>query len=212
MSCAAGTIRTRACNRVRLANGSFTMKRPTALMLIGIVLIGLAPFSTLGAYGLNSWCFCFKTAEDGHKLVYPWGALGFVVGAPAGGYVITSEQQYKLLRRYLKANAVVWLVLVGITSWIQIYLRAHPDVPDPPLPIAIVIWCFIVFVVWCFIAFDISWRRYLVRGMPQSDERLSRKDKALVAGRAGLLLLFSVGIAALLVIHQVAELVPTAHP
>ena len=98
------------------------MKRPTALMLIGIVLIGLAPFSTLGAYGLNSWCFCFKTAEDGHKLVYPWGALGFVVGAPAGGYVITSEQQYKLLRRYLKANAVVWLVLVGITSWIQIYL------------------------------------------------------------------------------------------
>jgi len=48
--------------------------------------------------------------------------------------------------------------------------------------------------------------------MPQSDERLSRKDKALVAGRAGLLLLFSVGIAALLVIHQVAELVPTAHP
>ena len=102
------------------------MKRPTALMLIGIVLIGLAPFSTLGAYGLNSWCFCFKTAEDGHKLVYPWGALGFVVGAPAGGYVITSEQQYKLLRGYLKANAVVWLVLVGITSWIQIYLMPFP--------------------------------------------------------------------------------------
>jgi hypothetical protein len=70
-----------------------------------------------------SWSFCFKTAQDGHKLVYPWG----VFAGGVRGYVIASEQQYKLLRRHLKANAVVWLMLVGITSWIQFYLGPHPD-------------------------------------------------------------------------------------
>jgi hypothetical protein len=169
------------------------MKRPTALMLTGMVLIGLMPFSTLSAYGLNSWCFRFKTAQDGHKLVYPWGALSLVGGAPAAGYVITSGQQYKLLRRQLRANAVVWLVLVGIASWIRVYLIAHPDFLDPPLPIVIVVWCFIAFVVWCFITFDMSWRRYLVRGMPQSDERLSRKELAL--GRVALSFLAILGFA-----------------
>src|SRR5262245_12455843 len=75
----------------------------------------LTPWFYLGSV---SWSFCFKTAQDGHKVVYPWGRLS----GRGGGYVITSEQQYKLLRRHLKANAVIWLVLVGIASCIQLYL------------------------------------------------------------------------------------------
>jgi hypothetical protein len=90
----------------------------------------------------------FKTAQDGRKLVYPWGALGFVGGA--AGYVITSEQQYKLLRRHLKANEFVWVVLVGIAaSYIPVYLGPHHDFLDL-LPFLIV--------VSCFIAFDMIWR------------------------------------------------------
>jgi hypothetical protein len=51
----------------------------------------------------------FNTAQDGHKLFYPWGAWG-------RGYVIFSEQQYKRLRQYKKASVAVMQV-AGLVLW-----------------------------------------------------------------------------------------------
>jgi hypothetical protein len=117
-------------------------------------------FGTPVFYLFWSWGFCFKTAQDGHKVVYPWALSLGALRAGGGGYVIASEQQYKLLRRHLKVNAVVWLVLAGIASYIQFYLGPHPDFVDL-LPILIV--------VLSFIAFDVIWKQYLVRGMQHSE-------------------------------------------
>jgi hypothetical protein len=153
-----------------------TMTSATLSIHLSREMLQIAVSRLAARVRLVAWCFCFKAAQDGHKLVYPWGVFG------GGGYVISSEQQYKLLRRHLKANAVIWLVLVGIATYIQVYLG-----PLDPLPTDFVDQLSILIVVSCFIAFDVIWRQYLVRGMQQSDERLSPKDKALVAGRVILL-------------------------
>ena len=42
----------------------------------------------------------FKTARDGRKLFYPWGAMG-------RGYAIASDRDYERLRRRIKIYQVV---------------------------------------------------------------------------------------------------------
>ena len=48
---------------------------------------------------------CFKTAQDGRNLFFPWGVLG-------RGYTVASEQDYLRLQRQFKIYMIVSLVLV----------------------------------------------------------------------------------------------------
>lgn len=91
----------------------------------------------------------FKTAQDGRKLFFPWGALG-------RGYAIPSAQDYKRLQRQVKAYTIVSLVLIIGAVVLQIYFG---------LVIAALL-----------IVFYMIWTRYLLRGLQPSDERLSLQD------------------------------------
>ncbi len=53
----------------------------------------------------------FKTTEDGQQLFFPWGTLG-------RGYNIPSEQEFKRLRRQIKAYMVVSLpLIIAVVIW-----------------------------------------------------------------------------------------------
>jgi hypothetical protein len=91
----------------------------------------------------------FKTAQDGRKLFFPWGALG-------RGYAIPSDQDYKRLQRQVKAYTIVSLVLIIGAVVLQIYFG---------LVIAALL-----------IVFYMIWTRYLLRGLQPSDERLSLQE------------------------------------
>src|SRR3954464_5190392 len=100
----------------------------------------------------------FKTAPDGRKLFFPWGVLG-------RGYTIGSEQDFKRLRRQVKAYTIVSLVLiVGVTA-LQAYVGA-------------------VVIGALLIAFYLGWMRYLLHGLHPSDERLSLQDSMTSQARA----------------------------
>jgi hypothetical protein len=100
----------------------------------------------------------FKTTPDGRKLFFPWGVLG-------RGYAIDSEQDYERLRRQVKAYTIVSMVLViGLAA-----LRAYVG--------AVVIGALLI-------SFYLGWMRYLLRGLHQSDERLSLQDSMTSQARA----------------------------
>ena len=92
----------------------------------------------------------FKTAQDGRKLFFPWGVLG-------RGYIVDSEQAYERLRRQIKVFTLIGLVLIFGASALARYVAA--------LVIAAV-----------FIVFYVVWSPFLLRGLQQSNEKLSLEE------------------------------------
>jgi hypothetical protein len=96
---------------------------------------------------------CFKTAQDGSKLFFPWGTLG-------RGYVIPSQPVYERLQR--QVSAVMALTLpVSITVVVLSNLFGLTIVA---LAIVLCIACAMV------------WTRYVVRGLQPTTERLSLQE------------------------------------
>ena len=94
---------------------------------------------------------CFKRASDERWLFFPYGILG-------QGYIIDSEQAYETLRRRIKAFTVTGLVLViGGALALQRYAGAF-------------------FIAALYAAFYVVWTRFLLRGLQQSDEKLSLEE------------------------------------
>jgi len=120
---------------------------------------------------------CFKTAQDGRRLFFPFGILG-------RGYVIASEQDYERLRSRLKVYTAVGLVLIIGSGALLGYAGSFA--------IALVL-----------IAFYIVWLRYLLRGLQSSNESLSLKDSTTsqaLAHNAVTLWLLEVGALAFVVL------------
>ena len=101
---------------------------------------------------------CFKTAQDGRKLFFPWGVWG-------RGYAVASEQDYERLRRQVKAYMVASLVPIIVTAALQAYVGA--------LVIGVLL-----------VAFYLVWMRFLLRGLLPSDERLSVQGSMTAQARA----------------------------
>ena len=101
---------------------------------------------------------CFKTAQYGRKLFFPWGVWG-------RGYVVASEQDYERLRRQVKAYMVVALVPIIVTAALQAYVGA-------------------LVIVVLLVAFYLVWMRFLLPGLLPSDERLSVQDSMTAQARA----------------------------
>jgi hypothetical protein len=96
---------------------------------------------------------CFKTAQDGSKLFFPWGTLG-------RGYVIPSQPVYERLQR--QVSAVMALTLpVSITV---VVLSNLFGLTIAALAIVLCIACAMV------------WARYVVRGLQPATERLSLQE------------------------------------
>jgi hypothetical protein len=100
----------------------------------------------------------FKTARDGRKLFYPWGAMG-------RGYAIPSQQDYERLRRRIKTYEVVSLVAVIGAVVTKFYLVAFV-------------------IAGLSLALYRAWTPYLVRGLQPSDERLSMQESLAIQARA----------------------------
>jgi hypothetical protein len=92
----------------------------------------------------------FKTARDGRRLFFPWGAFG-------RGYIIPTEQDYERLRRQIKVYMIVTLVLVIGASALQTYVVAG-------------------IITALLIVFYLAWAGYLLRGLPPSDETMSMEE------------------------------------
>ena len=100
----------------------------------------------------------FKTARDGRKLFYPWGAMG-------RGYAIPSQEDYERLRRRINIYQIVSLaVIVGAVA-AKLYLAAFV-------------------IAGLSLAFYRAWTRHLVRGLQPSDERLSMQESMETQARA----------------------------
>ncbi len=100
----------------------------------------------------------FKTARDGRKLFYPWGAMG-------RGYVISSDEDYERLRRRIKIYQIVSLLAVVGAVAVKFYLVAFV-------------------IAGLSIAFYRAWTPHLVRGLQPSDERLSLQESMAMQARA----------------------------
>jgi hypothetical protein len=101
---------------------------------------------------------CFKTAQDGRKLFFPWGVLG-------RGYVIESEQASKRIAHEIKIFMIVSLILVIGFGEFGFYQQSF-------VVAALLIGAYAVR----------AW--YLIRRLPRSDERLSLKESTAAQARA----------------------------
>lgn len=126
----------------------------------------------------------FKTATDGRKLFFPWGAMG-------RGYVIPSQQDYERLHRQMKLYTILSLVLIIAPIAWRYYLVGFA-------------------VATLLIVFYAGWARYLVRGLQPSEERMSVSDNMATQARthntatlwlleAASLLFVAIGIAMLMI-------------
>jgi hypothetical protein len=96
---------------------------------------------------------CFKTAQDGSKLFFPWGTLG-------RGYVIPSQPVYERLQR--QVSAVMALALpVGLTVVVL------PNLFGLTIAALAIVLC---------MACAVVWTRYVVRGLQPATERLSLQE------------------------------------
>jgi hypothetical protein len=98
--------------------------------------------------GLTSGCF--KTAQDGRRLFFPWGILG-------SGYAIASEQDYQQLRQRMKIYMVATLVLVIASSIYDPYLA--------PLAAGTLL-----------VGFYVTWMWRVLPRLKRSDEKLSMRE------------------------------------
>jgi hypothetical protein len=95
----------------------------------------------------SSW---FKKVPDGRKLFFPYGTLG-------RGYIIDSQQTYERLHRQVKVFTIVVMVLIIGAGALQWYVVSF------------------IIAALC-IGFYMLWTRFLVRGLQQSDEKLSLEE------------------------------------
>jgi hypothetical protein len=109
----------------------------------------------------------FKTAADGRRLYFPWGAGG-------RGYVLASEQDYERLQLQTKIFLAVSLVLIIGTVVLQA-------------------WISLVAAVVLLMGFQWLWARSLAKRLQPSEERLSLQEtwttQARLFGPVGLWLL-----------------------
>ncbi|MDA9496311.1 hypothetical protein [Bradyrhizobium sp. CCBAU 11357] len=92
----------------------------------------------------------FKTTEDGRRLFFPWGVLG-------RGYVLASEDDYRLLRTQVKAYTVITFACMLVSSLFQAY-------------------AFVAAVVIVLIGWYLAWMWFLLRRLDVTDERLSFRE------------------------------------
>jgi len=92
----------------------------------------------------------FKMTRDGRMAFYPWGRLG-------KGYVAPSEAQYRKLRR-----AVTWFYIAMLPLGLLAAAAGHWVLFIPLLVVVIPVYWIIV--------------RFLTRGMPRTDEKLTLRD------------------------------------
>lgn len=100
----------------------------------------------------------FKTARDGRKLFYPWGAMG-------RGYVIPSHEHYDGLHRRIMIYQIVSLVTIVGAVAAKLYLAAFV-------------------LAGLSMVFYRAWMSYLLRGLEPSEERLSMQESMAVQARA----------------------------
>jgi hypothetical protein len=93
---------------------------------------------------------CFKTAQDGRNLFFPWGVLG-------RGYTIASEQDNLRLQQQFKVYMVVSLVLIISAGSLDRYFVG-------------------AVIVALSLGFYLVWMRYLLRRLQPSDESLSLRE------------------------------------
>jgi hypothetical protein len=101
---------------------------------------------------------CFKTAQDGRRLFFPWGVLG-------RGYVIESEQDSKRIEQEIKIFMIVTLILViGFGEF-----GSYPQ-------------SFVIAALLTGVYTVRAW--YLICRLQRSDERLSLKESSASQARA----------------------------
>ena len=92
----------------------------------------------------------FKTGRDGRKLFFPWGPR-------STSFVIPTEERYRRLRLQVTSYTIVSLLLiVGAMIWLPLYVT--------------------IGVVFATTMIYSAWTPTLVRGLPLSAERMSRRD------------------------------------
>ena len=109
--------------------------------------------------GLNS--SSFKTTEDGRRLFFPWGVLG-------RGYMVGSEENYRRLRKQMKAYIVVSALLIIVAST---FFRGYN------LGLSMVL-------AGVFLAFYLAWMCILLPRLNAADEGLSLKESMTSQARA----------------------------
>jgi hypothetical protein len=101
---------------------------------------------------------CFKTAQDGRRLFFPWGVLG-------RGYAIASEQDNLRLQQQFKIYMIVSLGLViGAVSFDRYLVDAA--------------------IVALLVGFYLVWMRYLLRRLQPADERLTLRESVTAQAHA----------------------------
>jgi hypothetical protein len=100
----------------------------------------------------------FKTAQDGSKLFFPWGATG-------RGYAIPTQEDYERLHRRIKIYQIVSLVAIVGAVVAKLYLGA-------------------LIIATLSVAFYGAWTPFLLRGLQPSDERLSMQESMASQARA----------------------------
>lgn len=98
----------------------------------------------------------FKTTEDGRGLFFPWGTLG-------RGYAIPTEEDFKRLRRHIKAYMVISMLIVIVAVNWKGFLGGAAILPVLTSAYAI-------------------WARSQCRQLHQTDEKLTLSES--VAGQA----------------------------
>lgn len=117
----------------------------------------------------------FKTTPDGRRLFFPWGVLG-------RGYVVGSELDYERLRGQIKIFVIAGMALMLGTVALQRFLAG-------------------LLVLAALYVFYLAWTRYLVRGLQQSDERLSLLESMnLQAREQSPILLWVAGIGSIVLV------------
>ena len=91
----------------------------------------------------------FRTGRDGRRLFFPWGPR-------STSFVIPTEQRYRRLRLQVTGYTIGSLLLiVGAAIWLPFYVYLGVAIAAAMIYSA--------------------WTPYLVRGLPLSAERMSRR-------------------------------------
>ena len=99
----------------------------------------------------------FKTAADGRRFFFPWGAMG-------RGYAIPSEQRYESMHRQLKIYMIASLVLIIAPIAAQFFITGFS-------------------IAAALIVFYLAWVPYLLRGLEPSEERMSVRENMVTQAR-----------------------------
>jgi hypothetical protein len=102
--------------------------------------------------------FSFKTAPDGRKVFFPWGAWG-------RGYTVASERDYRQLHRQIKVQWVSQVLLALLASLVFV---------DGPASLKGTVIVAILIVLVLYFACHVLWLRYWLPRLRPSNEKFER--------------------------------------